>query len=236
MIKYLLFDLDGTLLPMNQDEFLTAYFRGMSAHVAELGYTPREITHAIWDGSREMIKNDGSRTNEEIFWEAFVKTCGDSVLKNKASFDSFYVEGYDSIRTVTRPDEHINSVIKALKSQGYTLAIATNPMFPSIATRKRIAWAGLDISDFEFFTTYEDSRHCKPNLDYYRDVMNALGAKADECIMVGNDVSEDMVAEELGMKVFLITECLINKDNVDITKYPHGSFDDLLIFLEKNNK
>jgi len=96
MIKYLLFDLDGTLLPMKQDEFLMAYFRGMSAHVADLGYTPREITHAIWDGSREMIKNDGSRTNEEIFWEAFVKTCGDSVLKNKASFDSFYVEGYDS--------------------------------------------------------------------------------------------------------------------------------------------
>ena len=233
MIKYVLFDLDGTLLPMNQNKFLSAYFKGMASHVGGLGYSPREITQAIWDGSREMMKNDGSRTNEEIFWEAFVKICGESVLANKPLFDSFYANGFDSIRAVTNPNAHINDVIKELKSLGFTLAIATNPMFPEIATRKRIAWAGLDRCDFEFYTTYEDNVHCKPNLDYYRDVMARLGASADECVMVGNDVSEDMIAEELGMRVFLITDCVINQNNVDISRYPNGNFDDLLKYLKE---
>ena len=34
--------------------------------------------------------------------------------------------------------------------------------------------------------------------------------------MVGNDVGEDMVAEKLGMQVFLLTDCLINIKNVDV--------------------
>ena len=45
--------------------------------------------------------------------------------------------------------------------------------------------------------------------------------------MVGNDVEDDMIAEAIGMKVFLLTDCLINKDNKDISKYPQGSFDDI---------
>ena len=52
--------------------------------------------------------------------------------------------------------------------------------------------------------------------------------------MVGNDVSEDMIAAQLGMQVFLLTDCMINKDNIDISQYPHGSFDALMAFLQEN--
>ena len=40
-----------------------------------------------------------------------------------------------------------------------------------------------------------------------------------------------MVAEKLGIRVFLLTDCMINKANADISVYPHGSFDDLKNFL-----
>ena len=50
-------------------------------------------------------------------------------------------------------------------------------------------------------------------------------------LMVGNDVAEDMIAEQLGMKLFLLTDCLINKNNADISRYPHGSFDELFNFI-----
>ena len=49
--------------------------------------------------------------------------------------------------------------------------------------------------------------------------------------MVGNDVTEDMVAETVGMKVFLLTDCLINREGKDISVYPHGGFEQLLEFL-----
>ena len=51
--------------------------------------------------------------------------------------------------------------------------------------------------------------------------------------MVGNDVQEDMVARELGMEVFLLTPCMINKQGTDISQFPHGDFPELLRFLEK---
>jgi hypothetical protein len=40
-----------------------------------------------------------------------------------------------------------------------------------------------------------------------------------------------MVAAELGMKVFLLTDCIINKNGEDISRYPHGSFSDLREFI-----
>ena len=62
-------------------------------------------------------------------------------------------------------------------------------------------------------------------------VLSALGVAAEDCVMVGNDVSEDMVAKRLGMQVFLLTDCLLNKDGVDIDAYPHGDFSALRAFL-----
>ena len=56
--------------------------------------------------------------------------------------------------------------------------------------------------------------------------------KAEECLMAGNDVSEDMIAKEIGMDVFLLTACLINKEEKDITAFPQGNFDDLLAYIE----
>ena len=115
---------------------------------------------------------------------------------------------------------------------GYRVALATNPIFPSIATCARIRWAGLTPEDFAFVTTYENSAYCKPNPDYYRDAAQRLGLSPEECLMVGNDAQEDMIAETTGMKVFLLTDCLINRDGADISIWPNGGFDELLRRIE----
>lgn len=39
-MKAVLFDLDGTLLPMDQDQFTGAYFKGIAAHLVPCGYDP----------------------------------------------------------------------------------------------------------------------------------------------------------------------------------------------------
>ena len=117
--------------------------------------------------------------------------------------------------------------------QGLRVALATNPLFPRIATETRIRWTGLEPEDFEFFTTYDNIGWCKPNLDYYREVLRWAALKGEDCLMVGNDVGEDMIAAELGMKVFLLTDCLINKAGEDIDKYPNGGFDELKRYVEE---
>ena len=49
--------------------------------------------------------------------------------------------------------------------------------------------------------------------------------------MVGNDVEEDMIAEKLGMRVFLLDECLINKQGKDVSVYHRGDHDSLMKFI-----
>ena len=62
--------------------------------------------------------------------------------------------------------------------------------------------------------------------------MDKLGAKASECMMVGHDATEDMVAQTLGMKVFLLTDCLINKKGIDLSGYPQGNLEALVQYIQ----
>ena len=230
-IKAVLFDLDGTLLPMEQATFIGAYFGGICRRLSPYGYEPKEMVNAIWAGTKAMIQNTGEKTNEAVFWDTFVAIFGKGILERLPDFDAFYTEDFPSVRTSCGYTPRAREVVEAVKAKGLRVALATNPFFPRVATENRIAWAGLSPSDFEVYTTYENSRHCKPNPAYYRDVLAELGLCAEECVMVGNDVDEDMIAETLGMKVFLLTDCLINNSGKDISVYPHGGFDELLTFI-----
>ena len=236
-IKAVLFDLDGTLLPMDQDIFVKAYFGGLVTALAPVGYDPKELVDAIWAGTAAMIKNDGSKTNEERFWERFTSIYGERSRDDEPFFTAFYESenGFDKVQSVLGYTPLAKETVSLVKSLGLRVALATNPIFPAIATEKRIRWAGLSPSDFELYTTYENSRFCKPNLAYYKEIIEKLGISAEECLMVGNDVGEDMIAEKLGMKVFLLTDCLINKTKIDVSIYPNGSFPMLSRFIKSLN-
>ncbi len=226
-ITTVLFDLDGTLLPMDQDVFVKTYFKGIAAKLAPYGYEPKELIDAIWHGTMKMIKNDGRHTNEEVFWDYFASQYGKKARKDLPLFDAFYRENFDGVQSVCGFNPDAAALILELKTMGKRVVLATNPIFPAIATEKRIRWAGLDPEDFELYTTYENSSHSKPNPAYYQDILSRLSVPPEECLMVGNDVADDMVAEQLGMNVFLLTDCLINKDNIDISVYPNGGFSEL---------
>lgn len=234
-IKVVLFDLDGTLLPMDQDEFVKCYFGLLAKKLAPYGYEPEKLIPAIWKGTGAMVKNDGSRKNEEAFWAVFSGILGESVLDDLPLFDEFYSKEFAGAKAACGFNSKAAETIDLLKKSKVRFALATNPIFPAVATENRICWAGLLPEDFEFYTTYETCRYCKPNLRYYEDIVEKLGVKAEECLMVGNDVSDDMVTRMLGMKVFLLTDCLINKDEEDISAYPNGNFDALIDYMKSLN-
>lgn len=230
-IKTILFDLDGTLLPMDQDEFVGTYFKLMAIKLAGHGYDGKKLVGSIMEGLNAMVANDGSCSNEQAFWNCFTKIYGEKSRQDEPVFREYYQNEFQKAKSACGFNPKADETVKALKAMGYRLVLATNPVFPSVATESRIRWAGLDAADFQLYTTYENSRYCKPNPDYYRDIMEKLSLKAEDCLMVGNDVGEDMVAQSVGMQVFLLTDCLINKDAVDISRYPSGSFDELLAFV-----
>lgn len=232
-ITTVLFDLDGTLLPMDQERFTGSYFKLLTEKLASHGYEPEKLEDAIWTGTAAMIKNDGGQSNEAVFWKQFAGIYGEEALADKSLFEAFYREEFQGARAVCGYDPQAAETVAQIKRRGYRVALATNPIFPAVATESRIRWAGLQPGDFLFYTTYENISYCKPDLRYYSAVLQRLGVQPGECCMVGNDVEEDMVARELGMHVFLLTDHMINKRRKDISCYPHGGFGQFLDFLDR---
>lgn len=233
MLDTVLFDLDGTLLPMDQDAFVREYFGLLSTKLAGYGYEPQRLIKSIWAGTQAMVRNDGLFTNEQVFWRTFRQIYGPHVMDDMPLFDEFYAGEFGLARKACGFSPCSAEIIGVLKAKGYRLVLATNPIFPAVATRQRIRWAGLMPEDFELVTTYENSRHCKPNPDYYRDILEQLGLKPEQCMMVGNDVGEDMVAKRLGMEEFLVTDCLINPALEEISAYRHGSLEALAGYVRE---
>lgn len=234
MQKTILFDLDGTLLPMDQDAFTKGYFKLLAKKLAPRGYDPAALVDHIWAGTAAMVKNDGSRTNEAAFWSAFAGFYGrERVEKDLPLFDEFYRVEFQEAKALCGHNPKALQAVAACKAAGYRVALATNPIFPAYATESRIRWAGLAPEDFALYTTYENIGYCKPNPDYYREVAAQLGCQTADCLMVGNDVDEDMIAaRQAGMEGFLLTDCLVNREGKDLSAYPQGSFEDFLEFLK----
>ena len=235
MIDTVLFDLDGTLLPMDQDRFVQTYMTLLAGSLKPYGYDPGHLTAAVWAATRAMMENKGEATNEEVFWADFCHIFGEDARKDEPLFEDFYATDFALARQVCGFDAAAGETVAMLREKGVRVALATNPLFPAIATRQRIRWAGLKPEDFELVTTYENARRCKPDPGYYRDVLSALGVKAESCIMVGNDVDEDILpAREVGMKTFLLTHSLLNRRGRELSGIDRGGFAELKEFLLKH--
>lgn len=236
MLKAVLFDLDGTLLPMVQDVFVRDYFGRLARHLAPYGYDAEKLISAIWTGTGAMVKNNGECTNEQAFWNTFCQIFGESARQDEPHFAEFYATEFDKVRSVCGYMPKAAETVRKIKAMGLRVSLATNPIFPAMATESRIRWAGLEPEEFEGYTTYENSSFCKPNLAYYKQILKRLALQPHECLMVGNDVGEDMVASQLGMDVFLLTYCLINREEQDISQYPHGDFAKLMAYIEERQR
>ena len=232
MISTILFDLDGTLLPLDQDAFVRLYVSLLCQTFAPLGYDPKAFAQGLKVGIETMYQNDGSCTNEAAFWNAFTAIVGDKVREEMPLFDAFYRDTFAGAKAACGFNPRAKETVDAIRAMGYRIALATNPLFPAVATESRIRWAGFTPEDFELVTTYESSTTCKPNPAYYLEVAHRLGVAPEECLMVGNDAQEDMAAQLAGMQVFLLTDCLLNRKDADITQWPHGCFDALLAHIK----
>ena len=231
-IKAVLFDLDGTLLPMDQDNFIKAYLGGLVGVLAPKGYDPRMVAGALIKSTDAMKINDGTKTNEEVFWDNFSAILGDSVRGEEENLRVFYEGDFQKVKGVCGYNPKAKELVDKLNEQSIRLILATSPLFPAIATESRMRWAGLEPSDFEFYTTYDNSSYAKPKPEYYLEIAKRLGLDPSECLMVGNDTTDDMVAETVGMSVYLLPEYLINKSGVNISVYNYGNLKNLVAFIE----
>lgn len=233
MLNTILFDLDGTLAPFAQDAFIHTYFKALVRRLVPMGYDGQKLVGALWKGVDAMVANDGTQTNRQRFWDVFTRELGTQALALENILDDFYAREFDAVRSVLTEEADRGPLVHGLREKGYTLVLATNPVFPAVAVETRLRWVGLTGEDFVWVTTYENSRRSKPDPGYYRDILARTGRRGEECLMIGNNPVDDMAALEAGMSVYLVTDCIENPGGVPVENYPHGSFRMLEASLER---
>ena len=179
MIKAVFFDLDGTLLPLNEDKFAKLYFSLLSKKAQTLGYDQEKFLKILLSGTEAMYKNESENTNEEVFWNTFANYYGKDKLKDKPLFDKFYLNEFKLLKEACEKNDLAREIIDYCKKNlKYTL-LSTNPLFPYNANLTRMGFVGLKESDFTYITSYENSNCCKPNPTQYRPAPEGAGKRTD---------------------------------------------------------
>ena len=233
MKKLIMTDLDCTLLTMNQDLYIKKYVEEIVKLFCEHGYDGKAIAKATMNASMMMLKNDGSRTNKDAFEEGFRDVVGKDADKIIDIFPSVYGDRYDSIRSVTSVNPYAGEIVKLMRKKAQFVVVATQPMFPIEAVKKRLSWTNLSTDSFDYITIYDDSTYSKPNPNYYLEIMDRFSAKPEETLMIGNDVNEDILpCEKIGVDTFLVLDGVINAKNHDTTNIRQGYYKDLIEYLK----
>ena len=138
--KAILFDMDGTLLPMDMEAFTKGYFKGLSAKLAKYGIEPEALVQAVWTGTKAMVKNDGTCSNETAFWRVFEQTTGLKMEQVNPDCIDFY--GND-----LKQQRHIPGKIRLQSKQSASrtkrqIRWCSQPILFSRLWDRRREWAG----------------------------------------------------------------------------------------------
>ncbi len=205
MLKAVFFDLDGTLLPMNEEKFTKAYFYLLCGKMQAYGYQKDHLVDTIWKGTKRMYQNDGLKTNEEVFWETFVEEYGKGKLKDKKIFDEFYYNEFYQTVALCKENKLARDIVEYAKKKTGRVVLSTNPIFPCRGTLTRMSFVNLKEADFDYITSYENSSYTKPNPAYFNVLLEQFNLKPSEVILFGNNDIEDYeCAKQAGIDCYLV--------------------------------
>ncbi|WP_241963623.1 HAD family hydrolase [Gordonibacter sp. 28C] len=227
------FDLDGTLLPMEIEEFLGTYFKAIGHYVAEQGLDAQAFSAGFKAGIGAMAAHDDGRTNAEAYWEAFFEHVEGGEDAWMPLLNEFYDHDFGAIGKGVEANPACARAIETLAAKGYPLVLATMPMFPHRAVEWRLSWAGVDSARFSRLTSFENSTSVKPKLAYYAENLAACGLRGADVLMVGNNTVEDLAACGLGVDAFLVTDHLLDPtDGFDLASVKHGAMEEFAAWVE----
>lgn len=230
-IECLLFDLDGTLLPMDMNVFIQEYFKLLQVRAAPY-IPPEKFVKYLWAATGAMVENeDPMCANHDVFWHHFSRYAKFPRVTLEPVFEEFYLHEFPALVRTVQPSPLSREIVSRVLERGKQVVLATNPIFPSIAVQERMRWADIHDLPWLLVTTYENSRYCKPKLAYYTDILDHLGLPPGRCLMVGNDVQEDLVASRLGIHTYLVTDCMLDKGAPSYEPTLRGSLHELREWL-----
>ena len=207
MITHILFDVDDTLLDYQRAEaqVLRKIFAdcGRELRAEELSEAWR-LSWAYWDAERlsETDAPEVQREYHERYHRSVQAYCGE--LSRSHGLGLTAAETYRRfnlylVQAVTMYDDTLE-VLDALKERGYVLCAATNGL--ACVQRPRVGALGGRID--RLFCS-EELGVVKPMEAFFARVLEETGARAEQCLMVGDSLTSDILgAKRAGMKAIWV--------------------------------
>ena len=234
MTLTLLLDLDDTLLNTNIDSFIPAYFQALAKELTP-HIAPEVMLRALMSGTKRMMESeDFSQTLEQVFNAEFYPQINSSREEVVDTLEKFYDNVFPTLGGVTTPKPEAKPFIDWAFSQGFRIAIATDPIFPRKATYHRLRWAGFEPEQFEIVSSFEHFHFTKTHPAYYAEVLGRMGWPDGPVLMVGNDMERDIrPAQMLGLATYHVEDEPASPSGLEAGV--QGKLADLRLWLESTD-
>lgn len=208
-ITTILLDLDNTLI-RNPDrafaiDFLALFNQYMHSTL-ELDEAGKIFRQAIKLAS---TGNNPAASNTEHVVKLLAQACDASLEEAKTALDGFYSSAYPQLEKHITPIPETPEFIAQLKQAGYTLVIATNPLYSHEAVLRRMIWGKLPLEahHYALITSADNMAHAKPHRGYYAKIFEELALEASTTVMIGDSYKNDIApAQAMGMVTYEVKQ------------------------------
>lgn len=214
MFKNYMFDLYGTLIDINTDEWSLSLWKKLSIlyRYKGAGYTPREINRKYCEYVEDEKKRVRRRHPEysvidikiekvfrRLFREKGVRVTAKEIDFVCAAFRCYstrYIKLYDGVI----------DLLDTLKARGKRIYLLSNAQRKF--TENELNMFGLT-EYFDGIVISSDEECSKPDAHYYDALINRYGLNRSETIMIGNDYISDIKgAKDAGLKSLYIHQSI----------------------------
>ncbi len=216
MIKYAIFDMDGTLLDTERI-FKESWI----------------ITSDRWglDGAEDIYVNIVGRSRETI------RVLFEEKYGTEYNFDKFFDERMRCFTELVKDSvpvkEGCMELLDFMKAQGIPCALATST--PMYITGRNLALTGID-KYMSAVVTSEMVKKGKPAPDIFIEAAKRLGARADYCMVVEDSYNGLRAAHKAGMlPVMVIDSQAPNEETEKLTLATCNSLLDVIDVVKREN-
>lgn len=201
-VKHLLVDLDGTLLGNKAFPLSVEFVRQAMAALKPYGGW-RKAAKTLLAINKEFTRPVPGRPNDVRIVELFSERLGLDSAEGRKVLKEGVLKIFPGLERHFYPLPGAKEFLGWAKDH-FPLTLATNPVWPVEVIELRVKWAGLDPTIFKSITHIRQMHACKPAPEYYEQILEQEGLKAEECLLIGNDVRMDLPATRVGIRVFIV--------------------------------
>jgi len=214
-IKHLLVDLDGTLLGNRNIPLGMSFVRRTLWETRKKGNFWKAVP-ALLSVQREFLRpSDRTKTNSERALATLAEKMNVSIKEAQEFVRDGLSAVFPPLKKHFYPMPGAKDFLEWAKDQ-VPMTLATNPVWPPEIIELRLEWAGISPAIFKGITHARIMNSCKPDPEYYRQILQIQNIRAEDCMLIGDGLKMDLPATKVGIRVFILG----NYPKVETAKYP----------------